>query len=130
MGNEQVARAVYEAMTARDCDRLASLAAPDFEMRSLVMEAEGEVFRGPDGLRRFVNRLAEVFPDFEVAIEGGEETADQALLAIHTTGHGAGSGIGVDQRAWALFRVRDGLVCDLRLFRTELEARAAMFPAS
>ena len=128
MTNEQLARAVYEAMTARDMDQLAALAAPDFEMRSLVMEAEGEVFHGPEGLQRFVRRLAEVFPDFSVSIEGGEECGDHALLEIHTTGHGAGSGVAVDQHAWALFRIRDGRVSDLRLFRTEAEARDAMFP--
>jgi ketosteroid isomerase-like protein len=126
MGNEAIARSFYDAMSARDCDRLAAMAAPSFEMRSLVMEADGDVFRGPEGARRFVRRLAEVFPDFEVEIEAGEEAGERALLAIHTTGHGAGSGIAVDQRGWALFTVRDGLVCDLRLFRTEAEARDAM----
>jgi ketosteroid isomerase-like protein len=69
--------------------------------------------------------LFEVFPEWRGDVENVEETNDRILAGIRVSGHAAASGVSVDQLAWLVARMEDGMFIAMRFFRTEDEARAA-----
>jgi ketosteroid isomerase-like protein len=59
MSEENVAtlRGGYAAVNRGDIDGLLAAIHPDVEFKSLIAEAEGETFRGHDGVRRWWNEV-------------------------------------------------------------------------
>jgi ketosteroid isomerase-like protein len=123
--NEGRLRAVYDALNDRDLVAAVEYTHPDVVAHSLVMEAEGTAYHGHGGMRRLMEDLFEVFPDWRGEVGHVEETADRILAGVRVSGHAAASGVSVDQRTWLVARIEDGLIIELRFFRTEDEARAA-----
>jgi ketosteroid isomerase-like protein len=128
MGNEieALAREMYAAITRRDFDAVEARVHPDVVAESLVMEPEATVYRGRGGMRQYMDDLFEVFPDWRGEVDDVEELGDWALVLVHVSGHAASSGVEVDERAWGTVRFQDGLLAEVRFFRTESEARDAM----
>ena len=99
---------------------------PDFEYHSLFARAEGEVWHGVDGLRRWAEEVDGTWDDFRVEIESIEEVdADTAVLCARLTGRAKASGVPLDNRLGQLWTREDGLIRRVTAYSTLDEARAA-----
>jgi ketosteroid isomerase-like protein len=123
--NVEMARRLYEALNRGDLDAFTAGISPDVEFRSLVAEAEGNVYRGHEGVREWWRDVAEAL--------GGLEFDAQEIRAVGSDGilarirvKGEASGLPVEQTMWQVIRFRDRLAIRWDFFRTEEEARAAL----
>lgn len=127
MSQEDVAvlHRVYEAVRRRDLDGCLREMDPEVEGVAYVMSLDGEVFRGHDGFRRFLEKVLEVFPDWNPAVVDTEILGDILLVNLRTTAHGAGSSVPIDYPSWQLATFREGKVRTWRGFATRAEALEA-----
>src|SRR5687767_5045390 len=115
----------YEAFAKRDLEEFLSYHDPEVEFRSLVLEVEGEVYRGHDGLRSWWESIVDVFPDWTPQADDAREMGDRVLLRVRIEGSGTGSGIDVERHVWNVVEVSDGRITSSAFFRTEPEALQA-----
>jgi ketosteroid isomerase-like protein len=123
--NVQIAHRIYEAANRHDVEAILSHVHPEMEGVSFIMDADGDTFRGPDGMRRFLGELFSVFPDFDAEILSVEAGADLVVIELRLGGHGAGSGARVQLLGWQVATFRDGKVVAWRGYATREEAMAA-----
>ncbi len=124
--NAGTVRRSYEAFERRDLDEFLGYHDPEVEFRSLVLEVEGVVYRGHDGLRSWWDNIVDVFPDWTPQIDDARELGDRVLLRVRIEGSGTGSGIDVERHVWNVVELRDGRITSSEFFRTEPEALQAV----
>ena len=96
---EAVYRA-YEAIRRQDKEAFLREQHPDVEGVVHVMEAEGTIYRGHSGMRRFLDELFSIFPDWHPEVLETTDYGDIVLAKIRTAGRAAGSGIALEQTIW------------------------------
>lgn len=101
-----------DALNRRDFDAIADLPFdPEGEFRSAFAVAEGEVYIGVDGLRKWAENVDATWEDFHVElIEFHEVDEHRAVLVFHNTGRAKASGIPLDMRTSQVWTWRDGKV--------------------
>jgi steroid delta-isomerase-like uncharacterized protein len=110
----EVARAIFDAVAARDPEGIVRFGAPD-EVADFV--AVGE-FHGPDAVRRFFVEVFAAFPDFDVTVDRIVSDDRTAVVQWHATGTFTGApflgvlptGRGVVLKGADVFEIEDGLV--------------------
>jgi ketosteroid isomerase-like protein len=122
----ELARAAFAALGRRDLDGFLELVDPEVEFTSLIQESEAKLYCGHAGVRRFLDEMLGVFPDWHPEVERAESFGESALVKVRFSGTGSGSGTSVEQTAWQVAHARGGRVAGWRWFRTEGEARAAL----
>ncbi|HEX6966621.1 MAG TPA: ester cyclase [Gemmatimonadaceae bacterium] len=85
--NARIARIPYEAFNTRHFDDAAAAVADDFEMRNM---ATGEIFRGPNGIKKALQQWADAFPDGKAEIRS--VIADENGAVVEFMGHGTNTG--------------------------------------
>ena len=121
--NVEALRRAYAAVNRGDLDGLLVTVHPDVEFTSLVAEAEGETFRGHDGVRRWWKEVALLLGGLRGEFEEVRDLGDTVLARIVATYRPRG--VEVRQTVWHLAHYRDGTVRSWHFFRTEEEALAA-----
>src|SRR5262245_4591470 len=89
----KLARDVLDAISQGDFARLVALTDPEVEWRSFFAElGEEGVYRGVDGMRRYVDDLNEAWEMLRVDVDDGVGVGDVAVLVgrIHYRGKGSG----------------------------------------
>jgi ketosteroid isomerase-like protein len=81
---------------------------PDVEGMAYFMEADGVVYRGHPGMRRFMDDAFSVFPDWHPEVVQATEYGDTVLVEVKAAGRGARSGVALEQTAWQVIKFRDG----------------------
>ena len=119
-------RRAYVAFQQRDFDAVAALADPEVEFTSLIMESEGTVYRGHEGVREYLERLVDVLPDWHPEVEEIEDHGERILVRTRIRATPPGGSVPVEQVMWQVIKFRDGLAHQWDFFRTEDEARAAL----
>jgi ketosteroid isomerase-like protein len=119
----EIVRSVHEAFNRRDVEAIVAVWDEDAEFRPVTSAFEGAVYRGHEGLRRW---MREVDEDWDVFEAHGEEYRDlgDTVLALgrwHARGRGSGIVLDVQTAAWVV-RVRDGKVVWFRTFSDRAEA--------
>jgi ketosteroid isomerase-like protein len=127
--SEELAREAFAALARRDFDGFLELMDPDVEFTSLIQESEAKLYCGHAGVRKFIDEMLSVFPDWTPEVESTEAFGDTVLVKVRFLGTGAGSGMSIEQVGWQVARGRDGKVVGWRIYRTEEEARAALSEA-
>ena len=110
----QVARAVFEAVAARDPDEIVAFGAPDYVDDFVAI---GE-FRGREAVRGFFRELFAAFPDFDMTVDRIVADDVSAVVQWHAAGTFSGgpflgiraTGRGVDLRGVDVLEIADGLV--------------------
>lgn len=109
-------------------EALLPLVHPDFEMETLPgLAAEPQVYRGPDGVRRWWESFYEVMDEIRLEpvefhdVAPGRVIVDSVLRAIGQT-----SGVEVTQHVFLLIHIRDELIYRIEFFFALDEARAAV----
>jgi len=125
MSEENVAtfRRGYAAVNRGDIGGLLMAVHPDVEFTSLIAEAEGETFRGHDGVRRWWNEVVLPLGGLHGEPEDVRDYGDIVLARV--LGTYRPSGIEVHQTVWNVVRFRAGKATWWQFFRTEAEALEA-----
>jgi ketosteroid isomerase-like protein len=97
MSQENVDRilAGYEAFSRGDFDAVAAGLSPDFELRPPPILPDPDVYRGPEGFRRFWRTWIDSFDDFRIEIEEVIDGGDKVVVMAAVCGRGKDSGVDV-----------------------------------
>lgn len=117
----------YDAFNRRDLDAFLALVDRDVEFAARFIEMEGSShYHGHAGIRDWWQSLLAVFPDFTINPLEVRIVDDTVITAVRVSGHGADSGVPIDQVVWQVSKVRDGRAIWWRNFATEAEALEAL----
>jgi ketosteroid isomerase-like protein len=119
----ELARAAMVALSEGDFERLMAMCDPEVEWRSFFAElGEEGVYRGHDGMRQYIDDLADAWEFVRAEPDEGIAVGSVAVLVGHIHYRGKGSGAEArDPSGWML-KVRDGKVLRFRAFRDPEQA--------
>jgi ketosteroid isomerase-like protein len=110
--SEQTAEAVrraYKAFNRGDLEGMFADAAPEFEyLPTGAIPGAGDVYRGHEEFRQFLNRWWGEFDEPHVEVHELIEASDQVLASVTFRGYGKQSGVETNWSLWQLWTVRDG----------------------
>jgi ketosteroid isomerase-like protein len=119
----ELANAAADTLNRDDIEAFLELMDPDVEFRSLIAEADGDTYRGHEGVRRWWQSVRSAFQtvewDFREIDVGATGTRGVAKIQIS----GTMSGVDVRQTMWQAVETRGGKAVWWRFFRDEKEAR-------
>src|SRR6476619_6598012 len=121
MSEENVAtfRRGYAAVNRGDIDGLLVAVHSEVEFTSLIAEAEGETFRGHDGVRRWWHEVVIPLGGRRVVNEDIRDLGDTVVVKVAATYRP--TGVEVPQTVWQVIRYRDGRSIWWQFVRTEAE---------
>ena len=99
----------------------------DIEVHSAVANLSGTVYRGREGLERWVADMEEVFDEWQLDLQELEEVSPSRVLgvgAIHLRGRGSGATVD-EPCAWLLDHV-DGVLTRFEAFLNRVEEARAI----
>jgi ketosteroid isomerase-like protein len=100
---------------------------PDLEIHSAAANLSGSVYRGRDGLERWVADMEEAFDEWRLYLHELEEAGPGRLLGVGTMHlRGRGSGLSVDQPCAWLFDHVDGVMTRFEPFPNRVEEARAI----
>jgi ketosteroid isomerase-like protein len=103
----------------------------DRELRELVHEGfelqlppvypDTQVFRGPDGLKRWVVRTKEVWGEWRFELERFTDLGERVVVLVHLVAEGGKSGVHLERDTAHVWTLADGQVtrCEVYLDRAE-----------
>ena len=116
----------YEAFRKHDNEACIRDSAGDVEIVSYLVGIEGTVYKGPAGMRRYIDQVFAVFPDWHARVVRTIDHGDTIVAEIRMAGRGAGSGLEIEQTTWQVTRFREGKLAGF----TAYGDRAAAFEAA
>jgi ketosteroid isomerase-like protein len=117
-------RRCIDAFNRRDLDALLALMDDEVEAVSRLVAIEGTL-KGHDGMRRWWKSWFDVWPDYKIELVEVRDLGDVTLATVRALGHGAGSDVPFEDRAWQLARWRRGKCVLWRVFNNRDEALEA-----
>jgi ketosteroid isomerase-like protein len=113
--NVEVVRRSLDAVNRRDVEEVLSLTDPDGELHSAIIGgAEGSVFRGHDGFRRWLTEMYQTFDEVNTELTEYRDMGERVLAFGRIRARGRESGLQLDSETGWIFTVRAG-----RLVRAE-----------
>jgi ketosteroid isomerase-like protein len=109
-GNVETVRRSFEAFNRRDADRLVGLCHSDCEWLPFRAQLEGMVYRGHEGVRRFLGDMDEDWSQFRIDPVELHELGDRVVAIGRVRALGRGSGVDVDSVAGFVVELRDGQI--------------------
>jgi ketosteroid isomerase-like protein len=123
--NTELTRQAYEAINRRDVEWLAARAHPDLEMHMFGVAGVPVVYRGAAGIREWFDDMDELWEWFEAVPEEIRDLGDRVFVLGRQRLGGRASGIEVEEKSALVFRLRDGLLTELRAYPSVEDALAA-----
>jgi ketosteroid isomerase-like protein len=108
--NVETVRRSFEAFNRRDADRLVALCHSDCEWLPFRAQLEGMVYRGHEGVRRFLGDMDEDWSQFRIDPVELHELGDRVVAIGRIRALGRGSGVDVDSVAGFVVELRDGQI--------------------
>ena len=124
--HEAIALAAYDAMLARDLDRIAEHIADDAEYRNPPTAIEPGVRRGREEFLAALGRLLDLFDYAEFGPERVESAGDLLAVELRVRASGTESGAPIDETFGHLLEFRDGKLISLQWWSSADEAFAAL----
>ena len=115
----------YDAFRRHDNEACVRDSAADVEIVSYLLGVEGTVFKGHAGMRRYIDQVFAVFPDWHARVVRTTDHGDTVIAEIRMAGRGAGSGLEIEQTTWQVTRFHEGKMTGFRAYGD----RAAAFEA-
>ena len=107
----------FDAMTRADLPVLLELIHPDFEVEiPPEVSAEPDVYRGHDGIRRYLESFQVSMEDIRFEPERMWEVGDRVVVDLLLTATGKSSGIAVELRTGQVWTVADGRAISARIY--------------
>ena len=114
------------ALNRGDADGIAATLDPDVELVPLRAVLDGSVYRGHEGMRRWLADIAEDWTEYELTLEDVRELWPGRVLVLATMRmRGRASGVTLDSPAAWLCDMRAGKVARIRFFADSEAALAA-----
>lgn len=113
---EAVVTAAYEAVSRRDLEALERLVDPEIELIDPDLPGGGS-FRGPEGVRQFVQQWFDAFEELDVQIERLIPTGDLVVACLHQRGRSV-AGVPVELRDGHVWTVIGGRATRVELYLT------------
>jgi ketosteroid isomerase-like protein len=119
--NADLVRRLYERLEARDLSAT-DLVAEDFEVDDPDLPGAG-VFRGRDGLARYVNQWLDAWDEYRLEVEELLARGDRVVALLHHVGRGRDSGVESELRDAHVWTFEGGVPVRCR---TYLDRAAAL----
>ena len=124
---EQVARNIAEGISTRDVGALEANSDPDIEYTSRFTAVEGKTYGGRSAWSDYISDVDAAWKDFEVtAGEMIPARPEKRVAAIRVGAVARGSGVPIDERAFAAWEFRDGKALRGRTCANRAEALKAI----
>jgi ketosteroid isomerase-like protein len=120
--NRELAERAFATLERRDLDAFLDFVDPAVEFTSLIAEAEGQTFRGHEGVRDWWDRVAGSIGGLDFKMEHPQDIGDLLVAKITVTGRIGGTP--VSQAMYQVIQFREGKALAWRFFRTQEEALA------
>jgi uncharacterized protein len=109
--NVEIVRQSLEAYARGDMEEMLSYVDPEGELHSAIIGgAEGKMFRGHDGFRRWYAESMESFEELSTELTEYRDLGDRIVAFGHIRARGRGSGLEIDSPTGWVFTVRRGKV--------------------
>jgi ketosteroid isomerase-like protein len=97
-----------------------------FELHLPPVYPDTQVFRGADGLKRWVVRTKEIWGEWRFDVERFIDMGERVLVLVHLVAEGGQSGVRLERDTAHVWTVADGKVtrCEVFLDRAEALRRA------
>lgn len=109
-GNVDVVGRSFEAFNARDVNELVSLSTPDCEWLPFRAQLEGIVYRGHEGIRRFVSDIDDDWEGYQVDPLEFHDRGDCVAVVGQVRAVGRGSSVDIDSIAGFVFELHSGRI--------------------
>ena len=120
-------RLALEAFNRGDLDGMVADMSPDVDFHVPGTLPDAQVYRGPEGVKRWAAVMNDAFEDLQMHFGEFEEVAPETVLVqVRATGRGRESGVEVEAPFWMLGSGTDGKLERMEFFPTAEEARAAV----
>jgi ketosteroid isomerase-like protein len=115
--NVETVRGLFPAFNRRDITALLGCLDPDVEWVPIMAVLEGRVYRGHEGVKRWIEHLDEYWELFEVDAEEFRDLGDRVLALGRWRARGRAGGVGLDNEpgTW-LLHFKAGKVGRLQTF--------------
>ena len=124
--NVEVVRRSLEAFGRKDLDTVIDAWAEESEWRPAMAGAvEGTVYRGREGMRRYLNELFTTFAEVNPQDAQLTDMGDRVLLLYRLTARGRDSDVVVDQPGAIVYDFQNGQIVRAQSYLSWDDARAA-----
>ncbi len=123
----ETVKALFAAFADRDSDAAAEILDPSIQIHpAIVGGPESVVYHGRDGMQQFWADVDTAWAEFRIAPEEFRELDGVVLVLGRAFARGRGSGIGLDQGAAWIARLREGRIVEFQSFTSKEEALEAV----
>jgi uncharacterized protein len=124
--NVEIVRRALESFPRGDVEEMLSYLDPELEWHSAIVSgAEGNVYRGHDGFRRWFADSFESFEELRNEWTEFRDLGDRVLALGHVKARGRESGVEIDSPMGWVFTVRRGRAVKAEGFLSQAEALEA-----
>jgi ketosteroid isomerase-like protein len=125
--NFDVVERMFAAFAARELDTLVELMDPEVEFLPVTanITTGGMPYRGHDGVARYFEDVARVWPELRLFPEEYREGAEESCVLVLGRVVARGGGMILDNPTGWVFRMRDGKIARLRVYGSHREALEA-----
>jgi ketosteroid isomerase-like protein len=124
--NVEIVRRGLEAYARRDIDSWLAYLDPEFELHSAIVGgAEGKVYRGHEGARKWLADSDEGFEELRIELTEFRDLGDRVLAFGRIRARGRGSGVELDSPTGWLLTVRNGQLAKAQGFLSRDDALEA-----
>jgi ketosteroid isomerase-like protein len=121
--NIELIKRMLDAVNRWDAEGMIAEIQPDYEFSPIMAALEGRIYRGPEGVHRWIADMKDHWEYFECCPVEFHDLGDRVIAFGHWRARGRASGVEVDgQPATWVGWVRDGLFCRWRTFTDREEA--------
>ena len=124
--NVELVRRAFDAINRRMVEEALEFIDPEGELHSAIVGgAEGNVYRGHDGFRRWFADSYESFEELQTELTELRDLGDRVIAFGHIHARGRESGLELDSPTGWVFTVRGGRVVKAEGFLSRTAALAA-----
>lgn len=122
-GRTDAVELVRRSLTARRSE-FPDLFTPDVRLDLSARIFNPAVYEGYEGLGRYRSEVREVWDSYRSEPEEFHVGEDVVVVFTREVGRGGTSGVEVERHTGLLFRIREGRVCEIRLYHDRERALA------
>jgi ketosteroid isomerase-like protein len=124
---KRAARQLAEGVSGKNLAVIQAVSDPEIEFTSRFTAVEGRTYRGHAGWADYLTDADVAWENFRIMVEGFIPAGPETLIAVQRVPVLArGSGVQLDQRAYAVQEFRDGKVLRMRTYASRREALEAV----
>jgi ketosteroid isomerase-like protein len=121
--NVELVRQAMEVWNREDVDGFMAMSDPDVEFVSIFAGLEGRTYRGRAGLQEYFADMRDAWAEFQRDIEDVIDAGEnQVVVFFHLRAIARASGVSMDQQVTTVFRLREGRLSRMVVFRDRAKA--------